>query len=198
MQIKSNITEMLGLTASIPVHTKGMLSPLLSGCNAGQRTRLMECCIVLCTCSNLNACSALKDSEALQCSAVKCRACGRNAWQECMADQSAYKAAVWKRDLVSMLPRCTPNSSRLDSSKLLNTFPLETPVRFLFSAYSHGHCLTGLLGGRDQGGGEGERREGRREGTSAQQCCSAQVLQLDDHTTNCLELPQLKGRCHTA
>ena len=51
--------------------------------------------------------------------------------------QGSYKAAVWKRDLVSMLPKCTPNSSRLDSSKLLNTVPLDTPVCFLFSA-----CMT--------------------------------------------------------
>lgn len=54
-----------------------------------------------------------------------------------MEDERAYKAAVWKRDLVSMLPRCTPNSSRLDSSKLLNMLPLQTPVCFLFSACSH-------------------------------------------------------------
>ena len=48
-----------------------------------------------------------------------------------------YRAAVWKRDLVSMLPRCTPNSSRLDSSRLLNTIPLATPVCFLFRACNH-------------------------------------------------------------
>ena len=40
------------------------------------------------------------------------------------------------------MPKCTPNNSRLDSSKLLNTVPLETPVCFLFSACSQGN--TGL------------------------------------------------------
>ena len=57
--------------------------------------------------------------------------------KQCMQEdrsQRAYRAAVWKRDLVSMLPRCTPNSSRLDSSRLLNTVPLATPVCFLFRA----------------------------------------------------------------
>ena len=52
-------------------------------------------------------------------------------------DERAYRAAVWKRDFVSMLPRCTPNSSRLDSSRLLNTVPLATPVCFLFRACNH-------------------------------------------------------------
>ena len=110
-----------------------------------------------------------------------------------MAVESAYKAAVWKRDLVSMLPRCTPNSSRLDSSKLLNTFPLETPVCFLFSACSHGVCLTRLLGTpkvriTKERGGPGGRwvlkgGEENVKGAFANPCCSAQSLQLDDHTS---------------
>lgn len=57
--------------------------------------------------------------------------------EQCMQEdrsERAYRAAVWKRDLVSMLPRCTPNSSRLDSSRLLKTVPLATPVCFLFRA----------------------------------------------------------------
>ena len=64
--------------------------------------------------------------------------------------KGTYKAAVWKRDLVSMLPKCTPNSSRLDSSKLLNTVPLRAPVCFLFRACVQQHetwyltCTTSL------------------------------------------------------
>lgn len=72
-----------------------------------------------------------------------------------MAEQGTYKAAVWKRDLVSMLPRCTPNNSRLDSSKLLNTFPLDTPVCFLLRACRHGMPhWAGPLKGPNSGGGE--------------------------------------------
>lgn len=108
-----------------------------------------------------------------------------------MAVESVYKAAVWKRDLVSMLPRCTPNSSRLDSSKLLNTFPLETPVCFLFSACSHGVGLTRLLGTSKVRitklrGGLGGRQVlkgggGECEVWVCKPCCRS--LQLDDHTS---------------
>ena len=47
-----------------------------------------------------------------------------------------HKAAVWKRDLESVFPRCTPNSSRLASSRLVNCRLVLWPgLAFLLSAY---------------------------------------------------------------
>lgn len=60
----------------------------------------------------------------------------------CRRLRPTHKAAVWKRDLESVFPRCTPKSSRLASSRLVNCKLVLWPgLAFLFSAYRYSDWL---------------------------------------------------------
>ena len=113
--------------------------PYMSNCNLyTQGTTL--CCDPACACCVLAAlvCMQTPNTQNVQ----SCmQAIQQSFWgmssvvtRVGQAQFATHRAAVWKRDLVSMLPKCTPNSSKLDSSMLLNTVPLDTPVCFLFNA----------------------------------------------------------------